>query len=240
MLPIQHQWETLDVADGTQMDAFVARPVGDGDHFAGVIVLQEIWGVNGHIREVVNRFARIGYTAIAPDVFHRSAPRFEAPYTETTGGEHARRLTSEGIAADLGAVYERLKKSLLVHTDDARVAACGFCMGGRLAFVANALLPLSCAVSFYGGGMQSQLALAERQHGPLLLFWGGKDAHITRDHRRAVADALEAAGKRFTEVNVGHAQHGFFCDERPSYDSEAAHEAWGMVTAFLGSNLDPE
>lgn len=235
MTAIQHEWVSLQATDGTSFAAYVARPAAAGDARGGVIVLQEIWGVNKHIREVADRFARLNYVTLAPDVFHRTAPRFEAPYTERTGMDHAMKLTPDGVKADLAASYAYLRGEL--GGDGAKIASCGFCMGGRLSFVANALLPLSAAVSFYGGGIASQLDLAAAQHGPLLLFWGGKDTHITKEQRRATADALEAAGKRFTEVNVGHAQHGFFCDQRPSYDAEAAKEAWGLVTAFLDTNM---
>ncbi|GAB4202015.1 MAG: dienelactone hydrolase family protein [Sandaracinaceae bacterium] len=241
MTAIMHEWVTVPVADGTSMEVFLARPADANDHHAGVIVLQEIWGVNAHIRDVCDRFARLGYTAAAPDVFHRSTAngaRFEAPYTDLSGREHAAKLTSEGVEADLRATYDHLRKLLEQSTNDPHIAACGFCMGGRLAFFANALLPLHCAVSFYGGGIASHPELAEKQHGPLLLFWGGKDAYITKDHRRQIADALEAAGKRFTEINVGHADHGFFCNEREAFDPEAAREAWGMITAFFKTNLD--
>jgi carboxymethylenebutenolidase len=240
MTAISHEWVTLGAGDGTELDAYVASPVGGEAKHAGVIVLQEIWGVNAHIRDVTDRFARLGYLAVAPDVFHRTAPRFEAAYDQTTGLEHAKKMTREGATADTHAVYEWMREKLSASTDDPRVGACGFCLGGRLSFVANAQLPLACAVSFYGGGIAQNLELAPAQHGPLLMFWGGKDNHITKDHRRATADALEAAQKRFTEVNVGHAQHGFFCDQRPSYDSEAAREAWGLVTNFFASNLDAE
>lgn len=238
MTAIMHEWVTVPASDGTSLDLYVARPADAGDHHAGVIVLQEIWGVNGHIRDVCDRFARLGYTAAAPDIFHRSEPRFEAPYTDFRGREHAAKLTPAGVAADLAAVDKYLLGLLEASTNEPRVAACGFCMGGRLAFVANALLPLRCAVSFYGGGIASHLELAAKQSGPLMLFWAGRDAHISKDHRRQTADALEAAGKRFTEINVGHAEHGFFCDERLSYDAEAAREAWGMITAFFKTNLD--
>jgi len=238
MSAISHEHVTTPVDDGTSLDLYVARPAGDHDRHAGVIVLQEIWGVNAHIRDVTDRFARLGYTAAAPDIFHRTAPNFEAPYTETSGREHANAITAEGIGADLAATHAWLRAELLPGTDNPEVAAVGFCMGGRLAWVANAMLPLSCAVSFYGGGIASaHLDLAAAQRAPVLLLWGGKDKFISRDDRRAVADALDAAGKRYTEVNVGHADHGFFCDQRPSYDAEATREAWGLVTAFLTSNL---
>lgn len=238
MTAIAHEWVSVPTTDGTSIDLYTSRPVDAGDQHAGVIVLQEIWGVNGHIRDVCDRFARLGYTVAAPDVFHRTAPRFEAPYSDMVGREHAMKLTREGVSADLAATHAWLVKQLEESTDDPpEVAACGFCMGGRLAYTANGLLPLACAVSFYGGGIHGQLDLAPAQHGPLLLFWGGKDGFITKENRRSVADALEAAGKRFTEVNVGHADHGFFCDQRKSYDEEAAKEAWGLVTAFLHTNL---
>ncbi|MBX7192876.1 MAG: dienelactone hydrolase family protein [Sandaracinaceae bacterium] len=243
MTAISHEWVTVPVSDGSSIDVFLARPADAGDHHAAVIVLQEIWGVNGHIRDVCDRFARLGYTAAAPDIFHRSTldvgqPRFEPPYTDRSGREHAAKLTSEGVEADLRATHDHLVKLLEPSTNDPRVAVCGFCMGGRLAFLANAILPTRCAVSFYGGGIASHPELAEKQNGPLMLFWGGRDGFITKEQRRSIADALEAANKRFTEINVGHADHGFFCNERPSYDAEAAREAWGMITAFFKTNLD--
>jgi carboxymethylenebutenolidase len=241
MTAIMHEWVTVPVADGTSMEVFLARPADASDHHAGVIVLQEIWGVNAHIRDICDRFARLGYTAAAPDVFHRSTEggaRFEAPYTDFSGREHAAKLTTEGVEADLRATFDHLRALLEQSTNDPHVAACGFCMGGRLAFFANALLPLHCAVSFYGGGIASHPELAAKQHGPLMLFWGGKDAFIPKAQRREIADALEAAGKRFTEINVGHADHGFFCNERKAFDAEAAREAWGMITAFFKTNLD--
>ena len=238
MTAISHEWVTVPCSDGTTIDLYTARPVDRGDHHAGVIVLQEIWGVNAHIRDVCDRFARLGYTVASPDVFHRTAPRFDAPYTDVTGREHAQKLTPDGVRADLVATHEWLVAALVLSTSDPKIASVGFCMGGRLSFIANGLLPLACAVSFYGGGIHGQLDLAAKQHGPLLLFWGGKDNFITKEHRRATADALEAAGKRFTEVNVGHADHGFFCDKRPMYDQEAAKEAWGLVTVFFATNLD--
>lgn len=235
MTAIQHEWVQLRANDGTSLDAYAARPAAAGEITAGILVLQEIWGVNKHIREVTDRFARLGYLALAPDVFHRSAPRFEVPYDDFAGVEHAKQLTAEGVRADLEASHRYLREQL--GGEDTRIGSCGFCMGGRLSFVANALLPLSGAVCFYGGGIATQLDLAATQHGPLLLFWAGKDKHISKEQRRATADALEAGGKRFTEVNVGHADHGFFCDARKSYDAEAAKEAWGLVTAFLSTHV---
>jgi carboxymethylenebutenolidase len=235
MTATSHEWITLEAADGASFQTFVASPSETEEPHAGVIVLQEIWGVNDHIRDVADRFARLGYLAAAPDIFHRTAPRFEAPYTEFSGAEHAKKVTADGARADISAVHALLRERLGANAD--RVAACGFCMGGRLAYLANSFLPLSCAVSFYGGGIAQNLDLAEKQHAPLLLFWAGKDNHITKEHRRAAADALENASKQFVEVSFAQAQHGFFCDQRASHDPAAAREAWALVRAFLDSHL---
>jgi carboxymethylenebutenolidase len=238
MASITHEYVEVACGDGTTMDCYLARPANDHDVHAGVLLFQEIWGVNAHIRDVADRLARLGYTALAPDVFHRTAPRFTAAYDDFSGREHASKLTPEGIRADLDAAAAKLRALLAQSTDTPRIAAVGFCMGGRLAYLANAWLDVACAVSFYGGGIASaHLDLAAAQRGPLLLFWAGRDRFITKGDRRAVADALESAGKRFTEVNVGHADHGFFCDQRASYDPEAAREAWGLLTQFLASSL---
>jgi carboxymethylenebutenolidase len=92
-------------------------------------------------------------------------------------------------------------------------------------------------VSFYGGGIAPDLLdRASRQHAPLLMFWGGKDAHIPPEQYRAVADALTAAGKTHAQVVFSDADHGFFCDRRPSYNVKAAQQAWALVRAFLEAN----
>jgi carboxymethylenebutenolidase len=238
MSAITHEYVEVACGDATTMDCYLARPVHDRDAHAGVLLLQEIWGVNAHIRDVADRLARLGYTVIAPDVFHRTAPRFAATYDDLSGRDHAAKITADGLRADLDGAAGHLRSLLAESVDAPKLGAVGFCMGGRLAYLANAWLDLSCAASFYGGGIAgAHLDLAAVQRGPLLLFWAGRDRYISKDDRRAVADALEAAGKRFTEVNVGHADHGFFCDQRSSYDAEAAREAWGMLTQFLASNL---
>ena len=153
MSSIMHEWVTVQASDGTSMEVYVARPADDHNKHAAVLVFQEIWGVNSHIREVCDRFARLGYTAAAPDVFHRSVERFDAPYSDFSGREHAMKLSAEGVSADLTATHAMLREMLEASTNTPRIAACGFCMGGRLAFIANALLPLDAAISFYGGGI---------------------------------------------------------------------------------------
>ncbi|HEU4698644.1 MAG TPA: dienelactone hydrolase family protein [Gemmatimonadales bacterium] len=225
-------WHPLGVADGTTMRAWVARPAGPGPH-PGLLVLQEAFGVNAHIRDVAGRFAAEGFLAIAPELFHRTAPGFEGDYGNFNGVRtHVNALTTEGIEADLRAAFGWLDSTGAV--DAARVAAVGYCMGGRCAWIANSALPLAAAVSYYGGGIAPALLdRAARVSGPQLLVWGGRDTHILPEHSRAVEDALRAARKRYASIVFSQAPHGFFCDARPEYDPPAAREAWALTLAFL-------
>lgn len=217
------------------MAAYVARPASDGPH-PGLIVFQEAYGVNSHIRSVCERLAVQGYVALAPELFHRTAPPgFEAGYGDFPSvAPHYQALTNEAMDADALAAYEWLRSNSQVKAD--AISSIGFCLGGRVSFLANSVLPLHAAVSFYGGGIAtSALDRAPRMHGPLLMFWGGLDKHITREHRRAVADALAAQEKDFVSVEFSKADHGFFCDERPSYEPNAARQAWALTLEFLRS-----
>jgi len=238
MTAIEHEHIEVPVDDGTKVDLYVARPTDEHDRQAGLLVFQEIFGVNAHIRDVCARFARLGYTAVAPDMFHRTAPLFEAAYTDFSGRQHAQATSGEQRSADIRAAHGWVHKLLCDRTDDVSIGAIGFCMGGGLAFRANATVPLKAAVSFYGGAMSNELVeLAPAQHGRLLLVWGGKDPMITVDRRRASEDALSAADKTFTSIVFSDAQHGFFCDVRGSYDEIAAKESWALVTQFLAHHL---
>src|SRR5690348_4469174 len=111
---------SLTVSDGSRMDAYVAQPDPAKDTHAGVIVLQEIFGVNHHIRSVADRLAAAGYTALAPDLFHRTAPNFQGRYDDLEGGrKHAMAMTAEGLEADLHASHQWLDE----HCKDHRIAA---------------------------------------------------------------------------------------------------------------------
>ena len=136
----------LKVADGTKMAAYVARPQEEGPH-SGVIVLQEAFGVNSHIRDVTERFAREGYVAIAPELFHRTAPGFEGRYDNFASVvPHLKAVTLEAAEQDLQASYAWLAARLDVNTDD--MFCVGFCLGGKISFLANTVLPLHATASF--------------------------------------------------------------------------------------------
>ncbi len=225
---------TLEVADGTRMDAHLARPHGGGRR-PGLLVLQEAFGVNAHIRDVAERFAREGFVALAPELFHRTAPGFEGRYDDFAAVmPHYQAMTTEGLSADLAAAHAWLSERGGVAPGDA--SAIGFCLGGRAAFLADSMLPLKAAVSFYGAGIAPALLdRAPKLSGPILLVWGGRDKHIPPEQIAAVTNALRAAGKAFVNAEFSEGDHGFFCDARASFHPASAEQAWALALQFLKS-----
>ena len=220
------------VADGTRMAAYVARPKDGGAH-PGLLVLQEAFGVNHHIRNVTERFAAVGYVAIAPELFHRTAPGFEGSYTDFAAVmPHMQAVTTETAEADVRSAYEWLRSSAKAS----EVSSVGFCMGGRTSFIANSIVALRAAVSFYGGGIApGLLGRAAKLQAPSLFIWGGLDKHIPPEQRRAVTDALSAEKKIYVNAEFSRADHGFFCDERATYEPHSAKQAWALTLEFLRS-----
>lgn len=152
-------------------------------------------------------------------------------------------VTEQGLSADTQAAYQ-----WLISAEGGQasvVGSIGYCLGGRASFLANAVAPLKAAISYYGGGIAPNparnqpglLGRANDLHAPMLLFWGGRDAHIGPDKVRAVEDALIEANKSYTQVVFSYADHGFFCDARASYHPDAAAKAWALTLMFLASHL---
>ena len=224
----------LKVSDETRMPAYVARPQAEGPH-AAVIVLQEAFGVNSHIRDVTDRLAREGYAAIAPELFHRTEPGFEGNYSDfVSAAPHLKAMTLEGAQQDLRAAFTWLKSRKDVKAN--HIYSVGFCVGGKISFLANTVLPLRASASFYGGGIaQELLDRAPEVKAPVLLVWGGMDKHIKPEQRTAVTAALQANRKEYVNVEFSHADHGFFCDERAAYNAKAAEQAWSLLLEFFSS-----
>ncbi len=226
----------LNVADGTQAHAYVAQPQ-NAAAAPGIILFQEAFGVNGHIRNVADRLAAAGYVVVAPELFHRTAePGLEISYDNFAAAmPHYQAITPEGLKQDAQAAYDWLQAQPQVQKD--KIGAIGFCLGGQVAFVANAALPLQAAVSYYGGGLHTRTDGAKDLHAPHLFYWGGLDQHISQDNIKTVIDAVEAAGKPYINTVISYADHGFNCDARPSYNKEAAAEAWALTLAFFEAKL---
>jgi carboxymethylenebutenolidase len=225
----------LAVADGTRMAAYVARPELRRPH-PGLLVFQEAFGVNHHIRNVCERFAAEGYVAIAPELFHRTAPPgFEGSYTDFPSiMPHYQAVTTETAEADIRSAYDWLRSNAQVKAGE--ISSVGFCMGGRVSFIANSVVALRAAVSFYGGGIAPALLdRAAKLQAPSLFIWGGLDKHITAEHRRAVTEAVSEQKKIYVNAEFSRADHGFFCDERAAYEPHSAKQAWALTLEFLRS-----
>ena len=228
------QMATVKVSDGTEMNCYVAQPPSN-QPCPGILVLQEAFGVNAHIRDVADRLAREGYVAIAPELYHRTGPGFEGDYNNFPGvAPHMQAMTVGGAEADLKAAFQWLQSQSNVRNGE--VVCVGFCMGGRMSFLANSALPLKAAASFYGGQIAPGLLdRAASLHAPQLMFWGEQDAHIPPEQRAQVIQALKAAKKTYVNVEFSDAGHGFFCDARGSYVPRAARQAWALLLEFLRS-----
>jgi carboxymethylenebutenolidase len=240
-MDIKSEFVTTKVSDGTSIRLYAVRPAGAATA-RGLLVMQEAFGVNAHIRDITDRFAKEGFFAVAPELFHRTGAGFEGRYDDFPSAMvHLKELRDPAMEADFRAAYDWLRANGVAAGSP--IAAVGFCMGGRAAVLAAITLPLECAVSFYGGGIapnpmnQGFLNRIKDLKAPVLLFWGGRDQHITPDQRGAVADALKAAGKSYVNVEFSEGDHGFFCDARASHHPAAAREAWALTQAFLASHL---
>jgi carboxymethylenebutenolidase len=239
-MDIHSEYVALNLNDNSTMQAWTARPTAAGE-YPGLLVLQEAFGVNAHIRDITERFAHEGFVAIAPELFHRTAPGFEGRYDDFSSTmPHLRALKDSDMEADLCAAHDWLLGN---SVKEKQISAIGYCMGGRAAFLAALTLPLAFGVSYYGGGIAPSatnpglLARVNDLRAPMLFFWAGLDKSITPEHTLAVATALRAAQKPFVTVEISDANHGFFCDERPAYNASAAALAWPLTLAFLRTHL---
>ena len=236
--PVTTEWLTLPTADGP-MQAYLARPpAGDGP---GLLLLQEIFGVNPHIRGVAEQYALAGFTVLAPDLFWRQAPRVELGYV---GAERDRaielmkQLTREQAVGDMQAAIDWLRQDgASSQPQPRRVGAIGYCMGGRLAYTAAALCGIDRAVAYYGGGIAGQLELAAQIRVPLQFHHAEQDASIPPEAVRAIEAAMaQAPAAALAEFHhYPGAQHGFNCWARAAYHPASAALALGRSLTFLAA-----
>lgn len=231
-------------SDGS-MPAWVARPEGQGP-FPGVIVVMEAFGLNDHICGVADRIAREGYLVAAPDLYYRSADRVASYADLPKAIGLMTQLDDRKIVADVRATMDWLEAQPAICRGS--IGITGFCMGGRVSFLSACHLPLRAAAPFYGGGIGRVMMPSERTpHAPiedakgvtgaLLLFYGDQDSFIPPDEVALVKERLAALGKRAEVIVYPGADHGFFCDERPSYHPAAAQDSWKRLLAFFDTNL---
>jgi len=216
---------TLTCRDGAQISAYVARPSGKPK--GGMVVLQEIFGVNHHIRAVADKYAAAGYLAVAPALFDRVERNVELGYgadDRPRAMELRSKTRIEDTLADVSAAIE-------VAKDGGKVGIVGYCWGGTLAYAAAARLAgVTAVVGYYGGGIAAMVM--ERPRVPLMLHFGERDKHIPLSD----VEKIRAAQPE-VPVFVYAADHGFNCDERESYDAAAAEEAERRTMAFFAAEM---
>ena len=203
-------------------------------HGPGLVLWQEIFGVNAHIQAVAAQYALDGFVVLAPDVFWRQAPRVQLGYE---GADRAQALAlmqgygADDALADIAAGVAALRSR--PEVGGRKVGSFGYCMGGRLAFLTAATTEVDAAVAFYGGGIHGQLERAPAIRCPLQFHYAGHDDHIPPEAVARVQAALPQA-----EVHVyPGAMHGFNCWARASYHAPSAALAHGRSLAFLAHTL---
>ena len=235
VIPGPTDWIELRVQDGTSMRAFAATPAGDGA-VPGVIVLHEIFGVDPHIQDLCRRFAEAGLLAVAPELFHRTAPGFIGSYQDYGPGRaHAASITPALLAMDVQALLAWFGSQ--PRSAGSKVGSVGYCMGGRMSFLAATSAPLGCGISFYGRDIPNHFDRLDRLECPFLTVWGGADTIVPADQPGQVFEALRLAGRSHLGLTFHGADHGFFCDRRASYHPGAALIAWPATLAFLQDHL---
>jgi carboxymethylenebutenolidase len=232
---------------GTEMPTFVAYPEASGPRPA-VLVFQEIFGVNAHIKDVAQRIANEGYVAIAPDYHHRAwKPGTVLDYNDEgmkRGMETIPKLTVEGVQADIDACIAYLKTRK--EANSAKLGAIGFCIGGHVAFLAAATRPIAATASFYGGGIatfgpgggKKTIERTGDIKGKILCFFGKEDPMISQDQVAAIKKALEENKVRHEVVVYDNASHAFFRDVDPRMHREhAAKDAWERTKRLFKEEL---
>jgi carboxymethylenebutenolidase len=218
------EFTALMARDGREFRAWLSKPAGPAK--GAVVVIQEIFGVNSHIRAVTDSFAAEGYLAIAPSLFDRVRMGIELGYTDKDrqeGRGYVMQLKQDETLKDLSAAI-----AIVRHAG--RVGTVGYCWGGKMAYLAACELPIACAVSYYGGGI-TQL-LDKKPKCPVMYHYGERDKHITPEDVAKVK-AAHPEGLFY----LYPADHGFNCDQRGSYDAPSAALARKRTLEFFGQYL---
>jgi carboxymethylenebutenolidase len=223
---------TLTSADGQTFDAYVAQPTGKAK--GAVVVLQEIFGVNSHIRSVADGYAAAGYLAVAPATFARVQTGVELGYTEADMGSGfglknaVEALPAPGVLQDIQAAV-----NYAAQQSGGKVAVLGFCWGGLLTWRSACLLQgVSAAVPYYGGGVTTPEEVARSPKCPVMAHFGDQDHWIALDG----VEAFKAAHPK-AQVHVYAANHGFNCDQRGSFNAPAAQLARERTLVFLAQHI---
>ena len=229
-------WIDIYAHDGGTFGAYVSTPPKETQGGPGIVLIQEIWGVNQHIRDVADQYAMDGFTVFAPDVFWRQQPRADLAYNDVDnpkafalmGG-----LDRPNAVKDLASTASALRA---YSASVGKIASVGYCMGGALSFVSAATGSVDAAVCYYGGGIHTMLDRAPDVKVPVLMHFAENDDHIPM----SAVESVEAAFKGRNEVHINvypGVEHGFNCWGRAMYNQKAAALARGRSLEFLANTI---
>lgn len=228
---------------GDDLQGYCEYPRATG-HVPAVVVLMEAYGITAHIRNVCLRLAQAGYLALAPDFFRGTVLGYD---------ERERvlallpTLRDEQLLGDVSRCVDWLRGRPEVEPD--KIAVLGFCMGGRLAYLAGCVQSASwrAVLSLYGGGIAPEgpdrfgreppVGRSQALRAPLFLGYGTDDSSIPPAEHARIVETLSGLGKRYVLSLYPGAGHGFLCEERPSHEPRAAGEAWRDILSFLTNAL---
>jgi carboxymethylenebutenolidase len=209
-------------ADGHVISAYLAEPAGCPQ--GGIVVIQEIFGVTRHIRDVTEQYAAAGYLAVAPALFDRVEREVDVPYGDSKKGfGYVTALNNDQVMMDIQTAADHVRPA-------GKVGVVGYCWGGKIAFLAAARVNIDAAVAYYGGGIHQQLAHIPRV--PVMFHFGEKDTHIPQ----SAVDEIRKAHPRGI-YHLYPAGHGFNCTDRPSFDAQCAKLAFDRSVEFFRQNI---
>ncbi|MFT4114291.1 dienelactone hydrolase family protein [Silvibacterium sp.] len=220
------EFVTLKASDGHALGAYVARP--EGEPIAGLVIIQEIFGVNQHIRNVTDQYAKAGFLAVAPALFDRVERGVELKYDGSDREKALSFMPKIGIEAmnldtDAAVAYARAETQK-------KTGIVGYCLGGSIAWLAAVRGTVDAAVGYYGGMIAKSADAVLKA--PVILHFGSKDDHIPEEQRAKIAAAHPEV-----PIYLYEAGHGFNCDQKPSFEPRSAALARERSLAFLKEHL---
>ncbi|HKV83356.1 MAG TPA: dienelactone hydrolase family protein [Ktedonobacterales bacterium] len=218
-------------SNGGTVDGYLVKPE-DGQAHPGVVMIQEWWGVEDHIKELAERLARQGYTVLAPDLYHGKV--VDEP---DEAGKAMMALNKGAAVQEIGKAVAYLKTRGDARAD--KIGVVGFCMGGMLAWKAAETQggAIAAVAAFYGAGYHPGAEEMAKVTAPALVVWGGQDGSIPPADREHIASLLQQQGKTHKTLLYPNAGHAFMNDKHGDLEPESAQQAWGELVAWFKQYL---
>ena len=243
------EFTDLQGAEGSDMAIYVSHPPPSaGADFPAIIVIQEAFGVTRHIEKVCDQIAAEGYVAVAPALFHREHPNPKLGYGDedvALRNRYMGALRDDEIVEDINEVIRWTQSDQFRRTNGQKIGIVGFCVGGRIAYLAATSCPgLSAASVYYPGRTlipfgdgSAPIDLTNQIKIPVMGNFGGKDENPSPDDVAKIEAALKSAGVTYDFKSYPDAEHGFNCDERGSYNEAAAKDAMSRTLSFFKQHV---